>query len=108
VYQFQHRGHRHRFAKIDIVVAGSKLSSAPNAQALKTLYQANIRSQYGLGTAAAPILVQCYKQGGSTAIGFLASTHDNYCGFTISASAGTGSRAGLTSYSAVERHACQL
>lgn len=87
--------------KIDIVVAGSKLSSAPNAQALKTLYQANIRSQYGLGTASAPFLVQCYKQGGSTAIGFLASTHDNYCGFTISASARTGSRAGLTSYSAV-------
>jgi len=86
---------------IDVVVAGSRLSSWPNAQTLKTVYQAKIRAQLDFGSSASPIKAICTSGSGTTPIGFLASTHDTYCTLVVNGGTGTGSKGSLTSYTAV-------
>ena len=86
---------------IDLVVAGSKLSSWPLSQNLKTLYQGNIRSQLDFGSSTSPIKAICTSGSGTSQIGFLASTHDNYCTLVVNATAGTGSKVSPTSYSGI-------
>jgi Tfp pilus assembly protein PilV len=81
---------------LNIVVSGTKLSSYPASQALKTLYQANVRPTLAFGTQTNPIQVTCMKSAGTTTIGFLASTHDNYCGLTVTGAAGLGSKGTMT------------